>query len=147
MRKARATLLLAVCIALLTSVNACAERKFPYCGSVQATMREMNYAIARLANGDPTFDLAAFEEEVVRLESFDRIALPWRIAQCLWLVSANVVRPDLYDLRSFADRLSRYTYGDWREMARVMHTAAYAQISLMSAVEFLDNLLAKQLSG
>jgi hypothetical protein len=107
----------------------------------------MQYGIARLANGDPTFDLAAFEEEIVRIEYFTSslTTLPWKTAQCLWVVAASTIVPERYNLRYFADYLAPYTYGDWAQLARIMHMVAYGQIAPASAVNLLDALLAKQL--
>jgi hypothetical protein len=148
MRKPYVAFVVVALLAFLASANVSAQRKFPYCVTVEATLREMQYGIARLANGDPTFDLEAFEEEVVRLEYFTSslTTLPWKLTQCLWVVAASTIIPGRYNLRYFADYLAPHTYGDWGDMARIMHMAAYGQISLMSAVGLLDELLAKQLS-
>lgn len=144
MRRIRIMLLVMLCCASLSGITT-AQRKFPYCLDVQSTVREMQYGIARLANGDPTFDLVAFEKEVARLDYFEMQPLPWKIAQCLWVVAASAIIPERYNLAYFADYLAPYTYGDWAELARIMHMVAYGQIAPASAVGMLDGLLAKQL--
>jgi len=145
MRKPYVALVAAVCLAFLASANASAQRKFPYCVTVESALREMQYGIARLANNDPTFDLAAFEKEVAYLDYFETQPLPWKIAQCLWVVAASTIIPERYNLAYFADYLAPYTYGDWAELARIMRLVAHEQISLTSAVDLLNGLLAKQL--
>ncbi len=145
MRKPYVALVAVVLLAFLASANVSAQRKFPYCVTVEATLREMQYGIARLANGDPTFDLEAFEEEVVKISYFEMQPLPWKTAQCLWVVAASTIVPERYNLRYFADYLDKYTYGDWAQLARIMHMVAYEQIAPASAVNLLDALLAKQL--
>lgn len=93
------------------------QRVFPYCLSVQATISEMDHAIARMANNDSAFDLISFEEGAGRLNYFDMLPIPCKITQCIWFASVSGFLIERYDPQDLADRLAPYTYGDWQQMA------------------------------
>lgn len=144
MRRVCTFLLLALCmVAFSAGVNA--QRKFPYCGTVESTVGEMHRGLARLAAGDKTFDIGAFQGEIAQLYRFRETLLPMRTAQCFWLVTVNMILPEWYDLRYYADILAAYRSTDWAGLSRIMSMAAYGQMELPDASDALAALLQRQL--
>ncbi len=144
-RRVGIALTVLVCLACLTSGCDSSESGYVPYMPWETCLKEMDYAFARLANNDPTFDLDAFERDVVRLRSSGYIPFEVELAQCRWVVGVDYYIPGRHDLKAIAARLTN-PYGDAADMARIVHMVAYGQMSHERGFEMLTALLNKQLN-
>ncbi len=144
MRRNSIAILAALCLAPFMVGGATLAAKYSPMMSFDQYVREMDYALLRLANNDPSLDLKAIEQELVFARSAT-LSFDVRVAQCRWMVGVEMLSPGRYDLQAVATywEEARIFSADHREFTRILRMVADGQISPESGFQLLTDFLVR----
>ncbi len=142
MRRNRIVILVVMCLVPLMVGGASSAADYSRVWTFDQYVREMDYALLRLANNDPTLDLEVVEKELVFARSV--ISTDVSIAQCRWMVGVEMLSPGRYDLQNVATYWEARLYSSERkELASILRMVADDQIPPEWGFQLLTDLLVR----